>query len=183
VGLGNPCSPHDHELLGAATCVTIGNGKQALFWEAAWLEGLRPKDVAPLIFKLSKRKKITICKALEDDFWVSKINIQEGLNVCHLHQFCKLWEMLANVQLNNEAPDSITWKVNNNGCYSTKLAYNMQFLGLITFTMPTLVWKPWAPPKCKTFTWLILQNLVWAADRLEKRGSQNCGLCKLFNQI
>jgi hypothetical protein len=30
--------------------MTIGNGKKALFWEAAWLEGLHPKDVAPLIF-------------------------------------------------------------------------------------------------------------------------------------
>jgi hypothetical protein len=27
--------------------------------------------------------------------------------------------------------------------------------------MTSLVWKPWAPPKCKTFAWLIIQNRVW----------------------
>jgi hypothetical protein len=120
VGLGNPCSPHEHELFGAATYVTVGNGKKTLLWEAVWLDGLCSKDVAPLIFKLSKINKIMVCKALEGDFWVSQINIQEGQSVDHVHQFYNLWEMLANVQLNNEAPDSIVWKLNNNGCYSAK---------------------------------------------------------------
>jgi hypothetical protein len=49
VGLGNPCTSSDRELFEAATCVTIGNGKKALVWEATWLDGMRPKDVAPLI--------------------------------------------------------------------------------------------------------------------------------------
>jgi hypothetical protein len=124
-----------------------------------------------------------VCKALDEDFWVSKINTQEGLSVDHIQQFYKLWEMLANVLLDNESEDSITWKFTNNGCYSAKSAYNMQFLGLTTSTMPTFVWKSWAPQKCKTFTWLILQNRVWTADRLEKRGRPNCGLCKLCNQV
>jgi hypothetical protein len=37
--------------------VTIRDGKKALFWEASWLRGMRPKDIAPLIFELSKKKK------------------------------------------------------------------------------------------------------------------------------
>jgi hypothetical protein len=65
---------------------------------------LQPKDVAPLTSELSKRKNIMVHKDLEEDFWVSQLNIQEGLSVEHIHQFYKLWEMLANVQLNNEAP-------------------------------------------------------------------------------
>ena len=48
--------------------------------------------------------------------------------------------------------------------------------------LPCLVWKPWAPPKCKIFAWLIIQNRVWTADRLAKRGWPNCGRCKLCNQ-
>jgi hypothetical protein len=71
-------------------------------------------------------------------FWVSQINTQEGLSVDHIQQFYKLWEMLANVQLDNETKDSITWKFTNNGCYSAKSVYNMQFLGLTTSTMPSL---------------------------------------------
>jgi hypothetical protein len=47
----------------------------------------------------------------------------------------------------------------------------------------SLVWKAWAPPKCKLFAWLIIQNRVWMADRLERREWQNCGRCQLCNQV
>ena len=50
--------------------------------------------------------------------------------------------------------------------------------------MPTLIWKPSPPPpKCKIFAWLVLQNRVWTADRLDRRVWQNYGLCKLCNQV
>jgi hypothetical protein len=58
----------------------------------------------------------------------------------------------------------------------------MKFVALTSSTMPLLVWKPWAPPKCKLFSWLILQKRIWTADRLARRGWQNCGFCKLCNQ-
>jgi hypothetical protein len=65
----------------------------------------------------------------------------------------------------------------------TKSAYKMQFEGHIISTMPDMVWRPWAPPKCKLFAWLIIQNRVWTADRLQKRGWPSCVLCKLCNQV
>jgi hypothetical protein len=37
--------PHDKELFAAATKVIIGDGKKARFWEAPWLDGMRPKDI------------------------------------------------------------------------------------------------------------------------------------------
>jgi hypothetical protein len=87
-----------------------------------------------------------------------------------------------NIELNDN-PDEIFWKLANNGEYSAKTAYNMQFVGLTISKMPNLVWKPWASPKCKSFAWLIIQNRVWTADRLQRRGWQNCGTCKLCNQL
>jgi hypothetical protein len=183
VGLGNPCNAHDRELFAAATNVTIGNGKRALFWEASWLQGKRPKDIAPLIFDISKKRKCSVRKAMENEFWVSQINMQDGISFDHIVQFSKLWEMLQDVQMDNDTTDEISWKLSNDECYSAKSAYNMQFEGHIISHMPSLVWKPWAPPKCKIFAWLILQNRVWTADRLQKRGWPNCGLCKLCNQV
>jgi mannosylglycoprotein endo-beta-mannosidase len=183
VGLGNPCTPHDKELFSAATKVTIGSGKKAIFWDSSWLNGLRPRDVAPLIFDISKKKKITVAKALLDDFWITQINMQDGISIQHIVQFTNLWEMLQDVHLDPNSSDTIAWKLTNNKEYSAKSAYSMQFLGHTSSLMPTLVWKPWAPPKCKIFAWPILQNRVWTADRLEKRGWQNCGLCKLCNQV
>jgi hypothetical protein len=143
---------------------------------------MRPKDIAPLIFELSKKKKCVVHMALGNNFWVSQINTQGGLSLEHIDQFYKLWEMLSDITLAPQRPDEIKWKLTNDDCYSTKSAYKMQLLGQTTSLMPSLVWKPWAIPKCKFFAWLALQNRVWTADRLARRGWQNYGLCKLFNQ-
>jgi hypothetical protein len=142
-----------------------------------------PKDIAPLICDVSKRKKTTVHKALEENHWVSQINTGTDITLDHIVQFSNLWEMLQSVHLKPGTPDLITWKLTNDGCYSSKTAYNMQFFGHTKSSMPSLVWKPWAPPKCKTFAWLIIQNRVWTTDRLERRGWQNYGRCKLCNQV
>jgi hypothetical protein len=49
----------------------------------------------------------------------------------------------------------------------------MQFEGGIFSSFPKIVWKVWAPSKCKFFMWLLLQNRVWTADRLLIRECQN----------
>jgi hypothetical protein len=90
---------------------------------------------------------------------VTHIKYQGGLCLENLVQFAKLWEMVQEVHLDPNATDSIFWKLND-GCYSSKSVYIMQFLGHAKSSMPSLVWKPWAPPKCKTFAWLIIQNRV-----------------------
>jgi hypothetical protein len=113
----------------AATKVTIEDGKKALFWKASWLGGARPKDIAPLIFEISKRKKCTIHKALENNFWVNQVNTEGGLTLEDIVQFAKLWGLLQEVILETNASDSIRWKLTNDGCYSSKSAYNLQFLG------------------------------------------------------
>jgi hypothetical protein len=79
VGHGTPCTPHDRDNLAAATKITVGDGRKALFWEAAWLNGMRARDLAPLILELSKKKKCMVSKALQNDFWVSQINSLNGL--------------------------------------------------------------------------------------------------------
>jgi hypothetical protein len=107
VGLGTPCTPQDKDLFAAATRVNIGNGEKALFWEAPWLNGRRPKDIAPLIYKRSKRKNCTVYKALDDGFWVTQVNTQDGLSMDHIVQFANLWEMLQPIHLEPNTPDSI----------------------------------------------------------------------------
>jgi hypothetical protein len=112
-------------------------------------------DIAPLIYEGSKRKNCTVQIAIEDDFWVSQINNQNGLSLDHIVQFANLWEMLHGTHLDHNAKDSISWKLTNDGCYSLESAYAMQFLGTKSL-MTSLVWKSWAPPKCKTYSWLII---------------------------
>ncbi len=60
-----------------------------------------------------------------------------------------------------------------------KSAYRLQFLGAARFVFNQSIWKAWALPKCKFFSWLVTQNRVWTVDRLEKRGWQNQKICPL----
>ncbi|KAM3309857.1 hypothetical protein ACQJBY_030885 [Aegilops geniculata] len=81
--------------------------------------------------------------------------------------------------LDEQAEDNIIWKHANNGIYTASTAYKAQFLRMTLSPMDRMVWKAWAPPKVKFFAWLALQDRIWTADRLEKRGWPNCGPCPL----
>jgi hypothetical protein len=37
-----------------------GNANTTKFWTDRWLEGRSPKEIAPAIFKLARRKKYTV---------------------------------------------------------------------------------------------------------------------------
>jgi hypothetical protein len=62
IGLGNPCTPCDHDLFEATTTVTIGNGKKALFWEAACYMGCGQKVWHLSSLSYQKRKGARFAK-------------------------------------------------------------------------------------------------------------------------
>ena len=147
------------------------------------LSGIRPKDIAPHIFEISKKRGCSVHKALQDNFWVSKVNTGEITNVSHLTELVNLWGKLLHVHLNPNVLDSISWKLCNDCLYSVAAAYKAQFLGLVDMVMPLMVWKNWAPPKCKFFAWLVINNRIWTADMLHRRRWPNCHLCPLCKQV
>ena len=81
--------------------------------------------------------------------------------------------------LEDSQEDQIWWKLTTSGTYSAKSAYEIQFEGTQKSPIAADIWKPWAPTKCKFFTWLMLQNKLWMADRLLLREWPNCDLCPL----
>jgi hypothetical protein len=40
----------------------IGNGEKAMFWNLAWLNSMRPKDITPIYFKIAKRRNYAVKK-------------------------------------------------------------------------------------------------------------------------
>jgi hypothetical protein len=169
VGSETPNDASDLDLFNAATQVTIGNDAKASFWSSSWLNGAPPKDVAPLIFLASKRKNQTVRDTLDGQNWVADIAV-ETFTVEHMEQYIRLWDLIGNVNLTPEAEDAITWTLTPNGCYSASSAYKAQFLVALPCPFGKIVWKTWAPPKCRFFAWLAIQNRLWTADRLAKRG-------------
>jgi hypothetical protein len=182
-GAANPCTKDDMYIFYAATSITLGNGRKTPFWAAPWLGGRKPIDVALLIYNISKRKSWKVCDALNGNAWVHKITLDQNFSMDHLLQFVELWSLLLHVHLDDQVEDSISWNLTANGQYSAKSAYEVQFLGSTLSIMHKTVWKVWATPKEKFFAWLFLQNRIWTADRLQKRGWPNCGVCPLASNL
>jgi hypothetical protein len=66
VGMGNPCDEVDMDLFYASTSISLGNDMIASFWDSPWLNDMKPKDIAPLIYEASTRKRWKVNQALTD---------------------------------------------------------------------------------------------------------------------
>lgn len=183
VGMGNPCNEEDLNFFYASTTITVGNGAKTPFWESPWLLGRKPKNIAPLIFEVSSRKKWKVREAIKHNAWMLKIKPPTVISVEFITQFFTLWMLLDEVHLDALAEDDILWKHTTSGHYSAASAYKAQFIGMVFSPMDQMVWKVWGPPKVKFFAWLALQDRIWTADRLAKRGWPNCGLCPLCKRV
>ena len=156
-------------MFAVATESLVGNGRTTCFWTNRWLHGSRLEDLAPNVVKcvsLRIRKRRSIFEALQGNTWVT--DIQGALGWRGLAEYLELWDMLANVNL-NDTEDIHRWKLEASGIFSTRSAYKNFFVGAITFEPWKKVWKTWAPGKCKTFVWLAIRNRCWTADRLQKK--------------
>lgn len=84
-----PCDKEDLALFHASTLVTIGNGLTASFWHDRWLDGQAPRHLAPDIFRLCSRKKISVSEAIAHNKWM--IGLHRISLVSELRQFTSLW--------------------------------------------------------------------------------------------
>lgn len=75
--------------------------------------------------------------------------------------------------------DTITWTLTANGEYTARPGYLMQFEGTVWSATHQKVWKQWTAPQCKFFIWLLLQQRIWTANRLQLRGWENCYFCQM----
>jgi hypothetical protein len=73
--MGTPCDEVNMGLFYASTTISIGNGEIAPFWDSSWLNGKKPKDIGPLIYEASTRKKWKVKHALINNAWIAKIKI------------------------------------------------------------------------------------------------------------
>lgn len=96
-GLGTPCDKNDQNIFASASKVQVGDGLRASFWESAWLDGIRPKDIAPKIYDISKKKNSSVHKALLNGFWISQVNVASGITSEHIVQFVALWDRLTHI--------------------------------------------------------------------------------------
>ena len=138
--------------------------------------------MAPNLYHHAKRKKRTVAEALEENKWID--DIRHNLTTTLVAEFFKVFKLLwsSGVTLTQGIQDSIRWKWTPSGAYTAKSAYQAQFLGGIPSVAANAIWKCWAPSKCKFFAWLLLQNRIWTADRLQQRVTKQLLLPALFQE-
>jgi len=96
-------------------------------------------------------------------------------------QFVLLWDLVQGVLLSDEE-DRIIWKFTADGQYTAKSAYEVQFRGSFCSFRPRCIWPAYAEPKHRFFTWLLVQERILTADKLQDRNwpcNPLCALCKL----
>jgi hypothetical protein len=171
-----PTSHSESELFKACTTITIENGRHTKFWLDRWLHGRNPIEIAPALFRLARRKHITVAQALDQGTWLQRLQRIE--TPAEVSQFIDLWLLLSSMQLTAQ-PDAIAWKITANGSFSTNSVYNFQFFGSYADHDWTRLWAAKAEGKCKMFCRLILQNRMWTADRIVKHGGEANPICVL----
>jgi hypothetical protein len=138
------------ELFYGFTTTTIGNGNKASFWDDSWVDGIRPKVLAPSIYAISRQKTSSVRNAITDDAWVRHLDTSTDLSVQHLQEFTTLLGHTSQLILHDDISDSITSKLTCNRVYSCSSAYSGHIEGTIRSNMDRVVWKIWAPLSAKS---------------------------------
>jgi hypothetical protein len=166
----------DKALFFYSTFMLVGNGLKTPFWEAKWLHGAAPKDLAPGIFRRTRFKNRSVAFELRSNNWIRSLT---NMNTSELMQeYVILFTALSTVQLSDQ-PDEVCWQWTTNGKFSVTSAYNCQFKGAYTFFPAVGVWKALAEPKCRFFAWLVIHNRALTTDVMHKKNWPCESLCSL----
>jgi hypothetical protein len=122
----------------------------------------------------------TVRDALTDRRWIS--DIRGSLTVGVIADFLSLWDALANMELQMDSEDKHIFRFASDGEYLANVAYDSMFIGSTQFAFYDIIWKTWAPSKCKFFMWLPALRRCWTADRLQRRGLDHPDRCLLCDQ-
>lgn len=164
VNMSVPCDETDRCLFRAGTKIEIGDGRKTSFWLDNWLDGQTPKDLAPTIFRLAKRKSNSLHADLNNNHWLSLLNPITSLE--EVNDLVQLGGRLQNISLQDGLADEIIWRWTENGVYSEKSAYLAQFQGSHTNVFYEPLWTTSAEPKHRFFGWLVLHQRTLTAENL-----------------
>ena len=96
-------------------------------------------------------------------------------------EFIQLWDCVQEVQF-SDSSDTIIWKWTANGMYSSKSAYDNQFVGSYCTFNANAIWKAKAEGKHRLFAWLLVQDKIQTADNLTRKGIACNSICCFCDQ-
>jgi hypothetical protein len=169
--------PTDKVLFFNSTYIQVGDGRNTPFWEARWLFGTAPKEMAPDLYAKVRFKSRSVHYELNNGRWIR--NLGEITSSDLLEQFVMLHMTLSSISLTDQK-DQIFWKWTNDRKFSVSSAYNCQFIGAMSTFPASHVWTAATEPKCRFFAWLTMHNKALTADNMLKKNwpcDPTCSLC------
>lgn len=177
----------------ASIYIELGDGNSALFGHIiGWKESLCCRetplqyfpslDIAPCLCNaVGARVRMTrpVAQALQDGQWFR--DITGALTVQVLLEYLQVWEKLGDVQI-VQRPDKVRWRWSHDKNFSNSSAYRSLFIGQHPIAGAKLLCKTRAPAKCKFFTWLLLHDRCWTANRRKRNNLKDDDSCTLCNQ-
>jgi len=88
-----------------------------------------PKLIALVPRRRASRR--TVMDALIDENWVA--DTQGEISLEALQEYLELWDILAEVELQEGVSDKHIWRLSASGLYTAKSAYDTLFVGSISF--------------------------------------------------
>jgi hypothetical protein len=65
--------PIDRHLFFTSTWIQIGNGKSTPVWEARWLRGSAPRDLAPHMYDIARYKGRSVATEMNNNNWIRNL--------------------------------------------------------------------------------------------------------------
>lgn len=98
-----------------------------------------------------------------------------------IYELIMLWDKVNSVQLTDQE-DVMRWRWTNDGQYSAKSAYNIQFQGAFCPFNNLAIWKAKVEGKHRFFAWLMVQKKLLTADNMQSRNWPCNPICSLCDQ-
>ena len=160
-----------------------GNGAKVQFWWDNWRgEELTLKDKYPALFQISLQQDSTInlMGQAADNRWDWRFQWRRNLFDHEIDMMAAFIEDIAVVQIHPSSMDSLIWRADNTGSYSTKSAYNLLMVDSTSLAEDTVfrsMWNMKIPPRASAFSWRLFKNRLPTKANLRRRMSaMSCSL-------
>ena len=104
------------------------------------------------------------------------LSLRPRLTAAAQHELAALCELLATVVINPHSTDKRTIRGFANSAPTTSL-YCLAYSHLPDDVFSVNIWNNAAPPRCKSFLWLVHHSKINTNARLNSRGADNDGSC------
>ena len=162
-----------------ATLVNVGSGNATFFWLDLWLGNVELAVAFPALFSHCLRPNCSVALALASP----NLFLRPALTNAAATELESLLLLLSTVSVQHEVPDQRSLRSSPSTGLSASVLYAYSFSHLPNDAFAPFIWRNAAPPRCKSFLWLLHHEKLNTNARLRSRGADNDGNCSFCGLI